>query len=146
MKPKTLSAGKKDGRPPMEFSEAQRIRIAELSGYGIPHKDIARIMQVDDKTLRKHCHYELKTGGTEATSQVAKTLHGLATSGNVAACIFWMKARAGWSERVEVTGKGGKDLIPRLNLNDRVELGRRLAFTLAEAAHNMPPEEPKVTH
>ena len=46
---------------------------------------------------------------------------------------------------VQVTGKGGKDLIPRLNLEDRVELGRRLAFTLAEAAHNMPAEntEPK---
>ncbi len=46
---------------------------------------------------------------------------------------------------VQVTGKGGKDLIPRLNLEDRVELGRRLAFTLAFAAHNTPAEntEPK---
>ncbi len=46
--------------------------------------------------------------------------------------------------KIQVTGKDGKDLIPRLNLEDRVELGRRLAFTLAEAAHNMPAEtEPK---
>jgi phage terminase small subunit len=46
---------------------------------------------------------------------------------------------------VQVTGKDGKDLIPRLDINDRVALGRALAFTLAEAAHNMPDEnaEPK---
>jgi hypothetical protein len=140
------SPGKKGpGQPPTTFSEAQRIRIAELAGYGIPHKEIGRIIGVDAKTLRKHCRYELKTGAVEATCAVARTLHGLATGGNVAACIFWMKARAGWSERVEVTGKDGKDLIPKLDLSDRVELGRRLAFTLAEAAHNMPAKEPEAT-
>ncbi len=46
---------------------------------------------------------------------------------------------------VQVTGKDGSPLIPKLNLEDRVELGRRLAFTLEEAAHNTPAEntEPK---
>ncbi len=46
---------------------------------------------------------------------------------------------------VQVTGKDGKDLIPRLDINDRVALGRALAFTLAEAAHHMTDEntEPK---
>lgn len=46
---------------------------------------------------------------------------------------------------VQVTGKDGKDLIPRLDLSDRVELGKALAFTLAFAAHNTPAEntEPK---
>ena len=46
---------------------------------------------------------------------------------------------------VQVTGKDGKDLIPRLDLSDRVELGKALAFSLAYAAHNMTDEnaEPK---
>ena len=46
---------------------------------------------------------------------------------------------------VQVTGKDGKDLIPQLDLSDRVELGKALAFTLAFAAHNTPAEntEPK---
>ncbi len=74
---------------------------------------------------------------------MAKSLFNLAIGGNVAACIFWMKARAGWTERHEITGKGGKNLIPKLDLDDRVELGKRMAFTLAEAAHNMPAENTK---
>ncbi len=132
------------GRPNTEFSEEQRKTIKAMAGYGIPHKDIARVHGVSEKTLRKHCKEELVAGGIEATAAVAKSLYNLAVGGNVAACIFWMKARAGWTERHEITGKGGKDLIPKLDLTNRVELGRRLAFTLAEAAHNMPAEaEPK---
>ena len=136
------------GQPKKTFSEEQRIRIKELAGYGIPQKIIASMMEVDRGTLRIHCAHELKTGSHSATADVAGKLYSLAMDGNVAACIFWMKARAGWSERVELTGKGGKDLMPKLDLTDRVELGRRLAFTLAQAAHNMPAEEPekKVTH
>ena len=139
---------RKPGKPLKTFSEEQRERIKELAGVGMPQKVIAQIMEVDKNTLRKHCAYELKTGSHAATADVAGKLYSLAMDGNVAACIFWMKARAGWSERVEVTGKGGKDLIPKLALDDRVELGRRLAFTLAQAAHNMPAEEdkPEVTH
>ncbi len=129
------------GRPNTEFSEEQRKTIKAMAGYGIPHKDIARVHGVSEKTLRKHCKEELVAGGIEATAAVAKSLFNLAIGGNVAACIFWMKARAGWTERHEVTGKGGKDLMPKLDLDDRVELGRRLAFTLAEAAHNMPDEQ-----
>ncbi len=128
-------------RPPVSFSEEQRESIKVMAGIGIIHKNIAKVMGTTSKTLRKHCKHELDVGGTEATMEVAKSLYNLAVGGNVAACIFWMKARAGWTERHEVTGKGGKDLIPKLDLDDRVELGRRLAFTLAEAAHNLPDEE-----
>ena len=128
-------------RPPVSFSEEQRESIKVMAGIGIIHKNIAKVMGTTSKTLRKHCKHELDVGGTEATMEVAKSLYNLAVGGNVAACIFWMKARAGWTERREVTGKGGADLIPRLDLNDRVALGRRLAFTLAEAAHNLPDEE-----
>jgi len=43
---------------------------------------------------------ELDRGGTEATAKVAQSLFRMATEGNnVAAAIFWMKARAGWSEK-----------------------------------------------
>ncbi len=128
-------------RPPASFSEEQRESIKVMAGIGIIHKNIAKVMGTTSKTLRKHCKHELDVGGTEATMEVAKSLYNLAVGGNVAACIFWMKARAGWTERHEVTGKDRKDLIPRLDINDRVALGRALAFTLAEAAHNMPDEE-----
>jgi hypothetical protein len=46
---------------------------------------------------------------------VAQSLFNMATQGNnVAAAIFWMKARAGWREKhdLELTGKDGAPLVP----------------------------------
>ena len=125
------------GRPSIKFSEEKRKTIKAMAGYGIPQKDIARVHGVSEKTLRLHCEHELATGATEATTKVAETLFGLATGGNVTACIFWMKTRAGWTERTELTGKGGKDLMPagKISLEDRADAGKRLAFLLAVAAH-----------
>ncbi len=52
-----------------------------MSGFGVPHQGIAM----------------------EATAKVAQSLFHTATvDKNVAAAIFWMKARAGWREKHEV--------------------------------------------
>ena len=72
-----------------------------MAAYGIPHLDIAKVIGIDRKTLEKHYRYELDTGHIKATAKVAESLFKKATGGNVAAAIFWMKARAGWSETVE---------------------------------------------
>ena len=135
------------GRPNTKFSEEQREAIKKMAGYGTPHKHIARIFETSEKTLRKHCKDELDTGGALATAKVAESLYNQAINGNTTACIFWLKTRAGWCERHEVTGKNGRDLMStKLTLEQRVDLGKRLAFSLAEAAHNMTDEntEPKV--
>jgi hypothetical protein len=66
---------------------------------------------------------ELDRGSIEATTKVAQWLFRMATEGNnVAAAIFWMKARAGWREKhdLEVSGKGGAPLAPSLVIVERV--------------------------
>ena len=71
-----------------------------LSGYGVPQEDIAIHMDMDAKTLRKHFRRELDRGTIEANAKVAQTLFTMATvDKNVAAAIFWMKARGGWREK-----------------------------------------------
>jgi hypothetical protein len=78
-----------------------------MSGFGVPQPDIAVHLGVDPKTLRKHFREELDRGSIEATTKVAQSLFNMATQGNnVAAAIFWMKARAGWREKnqIELTG------------------------------------------
>ncbi len=97
------------GRPPFEPKDEQRRTVRAMSGYGVPHEDIATVLGIDDKTLRKHFRRELDTAHVEATAKVAQSLFQMATSGNTAAAIFWMKARAGWSERVraELVGADG---------------------------------------
>ena len=57
-------------------------------------------MDMDAKTLRKHFRRELDRGTIEANAKVAQTLFTMATvDKNVAAAIFWMKARGGWREK-----------------------------------------------
>src|SRR4051794_16577386 len=81
------------GAPAFEPTEEQRRTVRAMSGFGIPQADIATLIEIDDKTLRKHFRRELDRGSIEATAKVAQTLFQMATSGdNTAAAIFWMKA------------------------------------------------------
>ena len=91
-----------------EPTDDQRRTVKAMAGFGVPHVDIAIFLGIDAKTLRKHFRGELDRGTIEANVKVAQTLFTMATvDKNVAAAIFWMKARAGWREKqeVEVTGK-----------------------------------------
>jgi hypothetical protein len=86
----------------IEPTDEQRRTVKAMSGFGVPQPDIAIHLGVDPKTLRKHFREELDRGAIEATTKVAQSLFNMATQGNnVAAGIFWMKARAGWRETVK---------------------------------------------
>lgn len=87
---------------PFSPTDEQRRTVRAMSGFGIPQADIATLLEIDDKTLRKYFRREIDRGSIEATAKVAQTLFQMATSGqNTAAAIFWMKARAGWREKHE---------------------------------------------
>ena len=74
-----------------------------MAGLGLPQDQIALLAEMDPKTLRKHLRDELDRGMAEANVKIAQSLFNMATTGNnVAAAIFWMKARAGWREKHEV--------------------------------------------
>src|SRR3954447_26114494 len=85
-------------------TEEQRRMVRAMSGYGVPHEGIATLLEIDPKTLRRHYRHELDRGAVEATAKVAQSLFQMATvDKSVAAAIFWMKARAGWREKHDVT-------------------------------------------
>src|ERR1051326_9285379 len=86
-----------------EPTDEQRRTVKAMSGFGVPQPDIATHIGIDPKTLRKWFREELDRGSIEATTKVAQPLFRMATDGNnVAAAIFWMKARAGWREEHEL--------------------------------------------
>jgi hypothetical protein len=88
--------------PKFEPTDEQRKLVKTLSGFGIPQVDIATHLEIDPTTLRRHFRRELDRGMIEANVKVAQSLFQLATQGkNVAAAIFWMKARAQWREKHE---------------------------------------------
>jgi hypothetical protein len=95
-----------------EPSAEQRRTVRAMAGFGVPQDDIAVFLDVDPKTLRKHFRLELDRGSIEATTKVAQSLFRMATEGNnVAAAIFWMKARAGWSEKQRIEHEVGTTMM-----------------------------------
>ena len=90
--------------PAHQPTEATRGQVEALSGYvGLPQEQIAAFLDIDLKTLRKHYRKELDRATIKANVQVAKALFTKATGGDTAAMIFWLKARAKWSEKVVET-------------------------------------------
>jgi hypothetical protein len=75
-----------------------RRQVEAMAAYGIPEINIAAVVGVDPKTLRKHYRDELDFGETKANAQVAGYLFNAAKNGNVTAQIFWLKTRAKWRE------------------------------------------------
>jgi hypothetical protein len=58
----------------IEPTEDQRRTVRAMSGFGIPHDDIATLLEIDPKTLRKHFRRELDRGSIEATARPLQDL------------------------------------------------------------------------
>jgi hypothetical protein len=95
-------------------TEEQRRVVKTMAAYGIPQEAIARVVQCSEPTLRRAYRAELDTAVHEANARVAQCLYQQATTpGNVAASIFWLKARAGWREKQTVdTGDAPTEPMP----------------------------------
>ena len=92
--------------------------VKGLLGCGFLQDETGKIMGIDPKTLRKHYRPELEVGNLTANAAVAQALFKRATNStgkdSIAAAIFWLKARAGWSDKqqVEITDKRFVALMP----------------------------------
>src|SRR6476619_4772114 len=100
------------GRRAHEPDPTSRRQVEAMAGYGVLEADIAGVIGVDPKTLRKHYRDELKNGHVKANAKVAENLYRKATGEgreSVIAAIFWLKTRAGWRETSihELTGRDG---------------------------------------
>ena len=90
-------------RPSHQPDAFHRRQVEALAGYGVKEPEIAGIIGIDAKTLRKHYRHELDFGHVKANVKVAENLYRKATGEGreaVTAAIFWLKARARWKETV----------------------------------------------
>ena len=99
-------------RPSHKPDPIVRRQVEAMAGYGVAESDIARVVGLDPKTLRKHYRDELDNGHVKANAKVAENLFRKATGEGreaVTAAIFWLKTRAGWKETAlhEVSGRNG---------------------------------------
>ena len=94
-------SSRNDGPPRAPPRCLDRRQVEALAGYGVPEAEIAGVVGIDAKTLRKHYRHELDHGHTKANARVAENLYRKATGEGreaVTAAIFWLKTRAGWKE------------------------------------------------
>ena len=92
---------------PHSPNENTRRTVEAMIAGGIPQEDVALVIGIDAKTLRKHYREELDTAAAKANAMVAKTLYQKAIGGDTTSLIWWTKGRMGWSEKKENTLTGG---------------------------------------
>lgn len=93
---------------------ADQRQIVEMgAALGFTQIEIARRIGIGEDSLRKYYREELDNGAFKATMKVGASLFNKAIGGDTAAQIFWMKTRAGWSEKqkLEVGGEGGGPIV-----------------------------------
>ena len=134
------------GRRAHRPDPVSRRQVEAMAAYGVPEADIARVLAIDAKTLRKHYREELDTGHVKATAKVAESLFREATTDGpqcVTAAIFWMKTRGGWRESpqsheiavTDVSQMTDEELIARLNVLN-AELAPFLELRAEEAGES----------
>jgi hypothetical protein len=111
--PAAVPSARKGGRAAFRPNEQQRQHVRRLKFVDkYTNETIAAILGISEPTLRKHFAWELEHSNAELLADVAGVLHDRAMKGDVTACIFILKTRAGWREtdRREITGADGAPL------------------------------------
>jgi len=93
---------RKRGRPAHEPNEVTRQTVLMHMALGTTITDIAKLLGITTRTLKKYYREELNFGKAKANASVAGKLFNKALNGDTTAAIFWMKASAGWSDKQQV--------------------------------------------
>jgi hypothetical protein len=94
-------------------TEATRQTVQLHTMVGTTQSDIARVLDIDEKTLRKYYRDELDLAKAKANATIGGALFNKAKTGDTSAMIFWMKTQAGWRESTNIDHTtNGKDLPP----------------------------------
>ena len=62
------------GRPAHRPDDSGRRQVETLAGFGVPAAEIASLLAIDSKTLRKHYRDELRHGHTKANARPGDVL------------------------------------------------------------------------
>lgn len=84
-----------------EPTKAFKDTVSLHAMVGTPQETIASILNIDAKTLRKYYREELDHALAKANASIGGSLFNKAKNGDTTAQIFWLKTRAGFSEKKE---------------------------------------------
>lgn len=112
------------GRPPIEKSDIHLRVIEDMAGRGAVLDDIAKVLGVSSSTLDRwmsdeSVHEAYAYGRAHAKDAIANRLFEIAMSGDVTACIFWLKAQAGWTDKPKAEVSNAAQVVFYLPENGR---------------------------
>ena len=126
------------GRPSHRPDPVTRRQVEAMAAYGVPEADIARVLAIDPKTLRKHYRDEFDPGAIKASSRVAESLYRKAVGDgaqSVTAAIFWLKTRAQWKETQVQEHRLGGRLAEELSDEDLMRIAGGRPFPERRTGH-----------
>ena len=92
---------------PHERDEKTAGQVEAMTALGFSVEECAVALNLRPGQIRRYYEPELKAASIKANMQVAKAVFDMAKSGkNLAASMFWLKNRAGWTDG-EQPGSGG---------------------------------------
>lgn len=105
---------------PHEPTDRLRERVSDLAIAGIPQYMIAKVIGIDEETLKKYYQHELDCSEPEAIERVANTVVMQAINGNEKSQALYLKtkgAKYGWIE---------KQVIEQVNNDDTQALKQQI--------------------
>jgi len=119
---------KRQTKPPHAPTDATRQTVQLHTMVGTTQADIARVLDIDEKTLRKYYRDELDLAKAKANATIGGALFNQAKSGDTSAMIFWMKTQAGWRERKDInhtSEDGSMSPKPAITAVDAIEAAKQ---------------------
>lgn len=106
---KGLSTTPNKNSPGFAPTPYQSRQVSVMAALGLEAKDIALVLDVDERLVKNYYHKELKVSHNLANMMVAKVALQMAMSGRFPDMTkFWLKSRGGWKEQVASAYDGGK--------------------------------------
>jgi hypothetical protein len=111
-------------RPQYQPSDQDMRTVEVMTVGGFPQSEICTVLDIDEKTLRKHFRETLDKASIRADAKVTATMFQMATSGeHPGMTAFWMKVRRRWKEPANdhrFVDESGKDRPFLLSDADRL--------------------------
>ena len=114
------------GKPEHVPTKATRDTVSMHALVGTPQETIAGVLGIDAKTLRKYYRDELDHALAKANATIGGHLFNKAKSGDTTAMMFWLKTRAGFSEKSQLDHTSSDGSMSPAKLSDD-ELERKIA-------------------
>lgn len=83
-------------------TEEQREEVERMKAIGMTNEEIAYVLKLTEKTLKKHYEDQLQYGKAKIKAKISGGVIKRAIAGDNACAFFYLKTQEGWREKHEI--------------------------------------------